>query len=182
MTHRISLILGAEHGLCIGDGLPELQKRGTYLLEACLIPVGDFECTGTLLSHLEGVLQGVDLLDILRVCRIDHRAHYDTDVSRADPLLGQGVAARAVIDRRGVLVLIDYLHRHEALAGVGQHDCHRTGVEVEYRRRIQRVAVAPYNALFVNRPRLAVLPDFAWPPPFDITAQINLYLPPLLSF
>jgi hypothetical protein len=31
MTHRINLILGAEHPLRIGDGLPELQKRGTYL-------------------------------------------------------------------------------------------------------------------------------------------------------
>src|SRR5258707_3499638 len=174
MTHRINLILGAEHALCIGDGLPELQKPGTYLLEACLIPLGDFECTGTLLSHLEGVLQGVDLLDILRVCRIDHRAHHYTDISRPDPLLGQGVAARAVIDPRGVLVLIDYLHRHEALAAVGQHNCHRTGVEVEYRRRIQRVAVGPYNALLVNQHRLAAMPEFAEAAPFDIEAKIDV--------
>jgi len=36
VPHRIKLILGAERALCIGNGgLPELQKRGTYLLEAC---------------------------------------------------------------------------------------------------------------------------------------------------
>src|SRR5438445_11290941 len=98
MTHRINLILGAEHALCIGDDLPELQERGTYLLEACLIPVGDFECTGTLLCHLEGILQGVDLPDILRVCRIHQCAYHDIDVSCTDPLLGQGVTTRAVLD------------------------------------------------------------------------------------
>ena len=119
MPHRINLILGAEHAPCIGDGLSELQKRTAYLLEARLIPVGNLEYAGTLLAHLERILQGVDLLYILRVRRIDQHAHYDKDVSRTDPLLGQGVTARAVLDRRGVLVLIDYLHRHEALARLG---------------------------------------------------------------
>jgi hypothetical protein len=94
-----------------------------------------------LLANLERILQGVDLLDILRVCLIDQHAHHDSSVSRTDPLLGEGMTARAVIDRWGVLVLIDYLHRHESLAGIGQRNCHRTGVEVEHRSGIQRVAV-----------------------------------------
>jgi hypothetical protein len=42
------------------------------------------------------------------------------------------VIARAAIDRWGVLVLIDYLHHHETLAGI-ERDSHRTRVEVEDR-------------------------------------------------
>jgi hypothetical protein len=84
------------------------------------------------------------------------------------------VTARAVIDRRGILVLIDWLHRHEALAGVGQHDCHRTGVEVEHRTRIQRVAVRPYNTLLVERHRLAERQEFAKAAPFDIEGKIDV--------
>src|SRR6266436_2397686 len=129
MTHRINLILvGTEHALCIGNRLPELQQRGTYFLETWLVPIGDFECTRTLLAHLERILQGVDLLDILRVCWIDHHAHHDNAISRTDPLLRQGVPARTIKDRRSILILIDDLHHHETLAGGWQRDLHRTGV------------------------------------------------------
>ena len=57
---------GAEHAPCVGNRLPKLQQRGVHLLEACLVPVGDFECAGTLLTRRERILQGVDLLEILR--------------------------------------------------------------------------------------------------------------------
>src|SRR5260221_14001540 len=119
MTHWINLILvSTEHALCIGNRLPELQQRGTYFLEAWLVPIGDFECTRTLLTHLEHILQGLDLLDILRVCRIDQHAHHDNAISRTDPLLGQGVPACTIKGRRGILILIDYLHHHETLGCV----------------------------------------------------------------
>ena len=70
------------------DGASLNKVRGAHLLEACPIPVGDLECAGTLLAHLERILQGVDLLDILRVRGIDQHAHDDKNVSHADPLLG----------------------------------------------------------------------------------------------
>ena len=41
-------------------------------------------------------------------------------------------------------------------------------------RRIQRVAVGPYNALLVNRHRLAEMPEFAEAAPFDIEAKIDV--------
>jgi len=66
VPHWINLILGgAEHPPCIRNRLPELEQRGAHLLEPCLIPVGDFECAGTLLAHLDRILQSVDLLNIL---------------------------------------------------------------------------------------------------------------------
>jgi len=64
------IFLSAKHTPCIGNRLAELQQRAAYLLEACLIPIRAFECSLTLLVHLDGILQGVDLLDILRVCWI----------------------------------------------------------------------------------------------------------------
>ena len=105
-----------------------------HLLEACLVPIGDFECAGTLLARRKRILQGVDLLEILRVCRIDEHAHHDDAISRTNPLLCQGVPASAIKDRRGVLVLIDYLHHHVTLARIWQRNRHRTRVEVEDRK------------------------------------------------
>jgi hypothetical protein len=71
------------------------------------------------------------------------------------------VPARAVKDRRSVLVLIDYLHHHETLAGIGQRDRHRTGVEVEHRERIQGVTVGADYAPADDRRQLAAMPEFA---------------------
>src|SRR6266446_3635985 len=97
-----------------------------------------------------------------------------TRTYRVPILLGQGVTACAVIDRRGVLILVDWLHRHEAPAGVGQRDCHRAGVEVEHRTRIQRVAVRPYNTLLIERHRLAEMQEFAKAAPFGIEVKIDV--------
>ena len=177
MTHRINLILlSAEHASCIRNRLPKLQKRSVYLLEACLIPVGDFECARTFLARRERILQGVYLLDILRVCGIDQHAHHDYAIPRTDPLLCQGVPARAIKDRRGVLVLIDYLHHHETLAGIGQRHRHRTGVEVEHRERIQRVTVGANYAPADDRRQLAAMPELAEGARFDGLTKIDVCL------
>src|SRR5258708_10151151 len=45
----------------------------------------------------------------------------------------------------GVLILIDYLHRHEAVAGIGERDGNRPRVVVEHRSRIESVAVGTYD-------------------------------------
>ena len=145
-----------------------------HLLEACLVPIGDFECAGTLLARRKRILQGVDLLEILRVCRIDQHAHHDNAIPRADPLLSQGVPARPIKDRRSVLVLIDYLHHHETLAGIGQGDRHRTGVKVEHRERIQRVTVGANYAPADDRRQLAAMPELAEGAGFDGLAKIDI--------
>jgi hypothetical protein len=58
---------------------------------------------------------------------------------------------------RAVLVLVDNLHRHEAIARIGQSYRHGSGVEVENSRRIERVAVLPDNVLMVDRWNLALM-------------------------
>jgi len=134
----------------------------------------NIECTRTLLAHLERILQGVDLLDILRVCRIDQRAHHDNAKIAYRPPPWSGMVAGTVIDRSGVLVLIGDLHHHEMLAGVGQHDYHRTGIEIENRKRIERVAVGPNDQPPVDRRQLAAMPEFAEGARFDCLAKIDV--------
>jgi hypothetical protein len=64
--------------------------------------------------------------------------------------LSESVISGAIIDLGGVLVLVDGLHGHEPLAGIGQCDRNRTSVEVKDRRRIERVAIEPDDGLLVN--------------------------------
>ena len=61
---------------------------------------------------------GMDLSDVFLVRGIDKEADYGNGIARANHLPGQGVSAHAVIGGRGVLILIDDLHPHEALTGV----------------------------------------------------------------
>ena len=95
----------------------------------------------------------------------------DEHIARADLLLVERVAARAVDDRRRVVVLVDHLHRHEALARIGQRDRHRPGIEIEHGRRIQRVAVQADDRLLVDRRRLATVVELA-------EAPTSLRIPP----
>lgn len=86
------------------------------------------------------------------------------------------MSARAVIGSRGVLILIDDLHPHEALASVWQCNRHRSGIEVDDRERIQRVAVGPDNALLSGRSKLAAVPEFAETAVLDHSGEINVSL------
>ena len=79
-----------------------------------------------------------------------------SDVARADLVLVEGVRTRAV-DGRRVVVLADGHQRHEARAGIRQRDRHRSGIEIENRRRIERIAVEPDHRLVIDRGRLAAM-------------------------
>jgi hypothetical protein len=80
------------------------------------------------------------------------------------------------VDLGRVLVFVDYLHRQEALAGIGQGDGHRPRIEVEHRRRIERVAVHPDDGLLGDRRRFAAMHEFAEAPVLDHAAEIEIGL------
>src|SRR5258708_23386599 len=111
----------------------------------------NFKHPGPFLAELDLILQSMDLPDVFLLRKIDKETDYDNGIARANHLSSQGVSARAVIGSRGVLILIDDLHPHEALAGVWQCNRHRCCIEVDTRERIQRVAVGPDNALLMGR-------------------------------
>jgi hypothetical protein len=77
-------------------------------------------------------------------------------------------------DRRGILILIDYLHHHETPVGVWQRDRHRTGVQVEHRERIQRVTIGANYAPADDRRQLAAMPELAEGARFDDLAKIDV--------
>lgn len=118
----------------------------------------------------------MDLLKVLRVCRIDEHAHHDNAVSRADPIPCYDVVARTIKDRRGILVLTNDLHHHEAHAGIWQRDRYRTGVEIEHCERTQCVTIGANDTLVDNRRELSAMPEFAQVARFDCLAKIDICL------
>jgi len=86
------------------------------------------------------------------------------------------MSARAVTGCRGVLILIDDLHPHEALAGLRQRNRHRPSIKVENRKRIQRVAVGTNNALLYGRSKLVAMPEFSETADLDHSGKINIGL------
>jgi hypothetical protein len=77
---------------------------------------------------------------------------------------------------RAVLILIDDLHPHVARASVGQRDRHRSGIEVDNRERIQRVAIRSRNALLSGRRKLAAMPEFPKTAVPDHAGEIDIGL------
>ena len=157
MADRVHVGLGTE-------GLPEVrhgrrkdQQRVAHLLLAGLIPVRCLEFSRGHLIDLDRVLQRVDLLDIPGIDGVDQRPDRNGDIPRADLIPGQRVTALAVDDFRNVVVFTNDLHRHEALAGVRQRDRDGSGIEIEDRRRIQRVAVEANHGLIVDLRRFAAV-------------------------
>src|SRR5258705_10552172 len=98
-------------------------------------------CRALFVAEPDLILQSMDLPDVFLIRKIDKETDYDKGIARANHLSSQGVSARAVIGSRGVLILIDDLHPHEALACVCQCNRHRPGIEVDNRERISRTAV-----------------------------------------
>ncbi len=156
-----SLVLRAEHAFCIGEGRSKRQQRVAHLLLACGVPVGHFEAAGTLLADLDRVLQVVDPLHVLWVCRIDQYADYQQDVARADLLPCEGVAARVIGNLRSIHVLMDHLHRHEVLARIRQADRHGPRIKIKNARGKERVAVRSHDKLLVDRRQFAIVGEFA---------------------
>ena len=174
---RIDGVPGAEHSLCVRQGRGNLEQRIAHRLLACLIPIRRLELARSArLIDLDRVLQGMDSLHILRIVCVNQHSDAQQDIARSDPLPGEGVGSGAVIDLGRVLVLVDDLHRHEALAGVGQGYRHRAGVEVEDRSRIERIAIHPDDGLFVDRRRLPAVSEPAKTPVFDDISEIEIAL------
>jgi hypothetical protein len=138
--------------------------------------MGDFERARALLTQLNRILQGVDLLDIFLVRVIDKETDDGNGIAGANQLSGQSVAACTAIGGPGVLILIGNLHPHEALAGVRQRNRYRPGIEVDNHKRIQRVAVGTNNALLDRGSKLAAMPEFPEAAVLDHPGEINIGL------
>src|SRR5258706_15431088 len=177
MLHWVNLFfVGAEHAPSIGERSSQLLERRLYLLEACLIPMRNFKRARSFLAEPDLILQSIDLPDVFLVRKIDKETDYDNGKARANHLSSQGVSARAGIRNRGVLILIDDLHPHEALARIWQCNRHRSAIEVDNRERIQRVAVGPDNALLSGRSKLTAMPEFAETAALDHAGEIDVGL------
>jgi len=133
MPYRIDLGSRTEHALRVGNGVGDNQQCVADFLLAGSIPVRDVEAAGTIrLLDLDGILQAVGLFNVLAIVRIDQYADAYQHVSRSDLFFCVSVGSSAVDHLRHILILIDYLHRHETLACLGQRDRHRSSVEIKH--------------------------------------------------
>ena len=122
------------------------------------------------------ILQSMNVGHILGIARIDQCSHANQHITGADFFLGQDMGACAVIDLGRILISIDHLHRHEALARIGQRDRNRPGSEVEDCGGIQRVAVQPDDGLVVDRGRFPAMDEFTEAAVFDDIAEVEIAL------
>jgi len=74
------------------------------------------------------------------------------------------------------MILADGHQRHEALARVGHLDRYRSGIEVEHRCRIERIAVEPDDGLVVDRRRLAAVKELAEATVLEHVAHVQVGL------
>ena len=74
------------------------------------------------------------------------------------------------------MILIGDLHCHKAPAGVRQRNRHRPSIEIDNRKRIQRVAVGTENALLDRRSKLAAMPESSETAVLDYTGEIDIGL------
>src|SRR5882724_10744750 len=156
--------------------VPSCKRAACTFLRLAASQFGDFERAGAFLAEPDRILQGVDLPDILLVREIDQETDDGNSIARANHLPGKSVSARAVIGGRGVLILIDDLHPHVALARLRQRDRHPPGIEVDNRKRIQRVAVGTDNALLDGRSELAAMSEFSETTVLDHPGETNIGL------
>ena len=131
---------------------------------------------GTHLFDLDAILQGIALLDIVRIIRIGQDAHCRHNIARAELFLGQGIAACAVINGIRVLVFIDDLQGHVAIARVGKRHRHWSGVEIEHCSAIQRVAIHSYDGLSFDQRWRAGQFELAEAVLFDDCTEIQIGL------
>src|SRR4029077_127205 len=121
-------------------------------------------------------------LDLLLVRKVDDKADNGDGVARANHLPGQSVATRAVIDARGVLILIDDLHPHETLGAIGQRNRHRSSIEVKNRKRVQRCAAGTNNTLLDGSRKLAAMAEFSETAVLDHPGEIHIGLGAIVVF
>ncbi len=101
----------------------------------------------------------MNLLDVLGIVRVNQCAHGDKHVACADILFRQSMCAGAIEDRWHIVILVDHLHRHEALARIGERNRDRAGIEIEHRLGIERVTIHTNDVLLVDRDRLAAVDE-----------------------
>src|ERR1700733_15273525 len=81
VSNLVHLVSGSERALGVGESFGQYQKSVAHLRLACLIPVGDFEPARTAgLRDRDGVLQGMNLLDILWIIWLDEYADPKGDI------------------------------------------------------------------------------------------------------
>lgn len=151
MADRVDLAPAAEHALCIGYGRAQHKESVADPLLADRVEIWNFKLAGTLLLNLDSVLQGVNLFHVSGVLRIDQNADSQQTIPGTQLFPRHPVTAGAVVHRMGVVILIDHLYRHEAVAGIRQRDNHGPRVEVEHRERIESVAVGAHDKVFFSR-------------------------------
>jgi hypothetical protein len=103
----------------------------------------------------------VDLVEVLRIAWVGESANECGNVASANLVLRQGVTALAIDNHRSVLVLIDELHRHEPLAGVGQSNRDSACIEVENGAGVEGVAIHADDLLLIDWRRRAVVHELA---------------------
>src|SRR5260370_7008165 len=96
----------------------------------------NFKRAGPFLAEPDLILQSIDLPDVFLVRKIDKETDYDNGIARANHLSSQGVSACAVIGSRVVLILIDDLHPHEALASCWHGSSHTPAIAVSHPVRL----------------------------------------------
>ena len=121
--------------------LGEHCEAGAHVDLARRVPVGDGKrARAARLLDPDRILERANGVDVLRTVGVYEDAHRRQRIARADRLPAQRRGAGPVDDLDRVVVLIDDLHRDKALAGLRQRDRDGSGVEIEHRGRIKRVA------------------------------------------
>src|SRR4030095_2814102 len=82
MTNRVDLVPRAKCSSEIGNSRTEHEERVAHFLLARWIPVWHLELPWALLAELNCVLQGVNLLNVLRIIGIDQRAQPEKHITR----------------------------------------------------------------------------------------------------
>jgi len=150
MPHRVDLILRTKHSFGIGQRCGEHKQSLAHFLLARLIPLRRFKAAAARLCDLDCVLKCVDLFYVFRIVWINECADTHHDITSAYLLLREGMVPRSVENQWSILILIDDDHGHESLACIRHGDCHWSGIEVEYRGGIQRIAVGADHGLLVD--------------------------------
>ena len=118
MPHGIDLLAAPSGPPQVGQCLAENEERIAYFFLAGRVPIGRLQFPDAVLADRDRILQGMDLLGIVRIGRIDQRSDRREHIAGADRLPVEGVRSLAVDDRGHVVVLVDDHHRHETGARI----------------------------------------------------------------
>ena len=118
----------------------------------------------------------MDLLYIFDSVWINECADPYHDITSAYLLLCEGTGSCAIENQWCILVLIDHHHGHEPVARIRHCGRYRSGIDIEYRRRVERVAVGADYGLLVDWHDLAVVIELTESSVPDGAAKIHVGL------